>query len=364
MVGPSSHPLISPLKANHLHSLEVLRGMAACAIVLYHSFLFIERQTGVALIGGMYSGLELGVDFFFVLSGFIILWRHEQDFGQPATLWPYLRRRLWRILPLLWLATFAKAILLSSQGQTVPAELILRSLLLLPGWQGEGPLIVGAWSLTHEMIFYLLLLPGLIWGARTLVMTMALWLALILGCSLWQPTSAAWHRPLWDSHNLAFGWGMVSCLLLRHWQPLRRPHHLASPALLALGAVLILLAARGHVQTADGDLGLPLQLCAGAGFAALLLAACLWELRSSKPLPKLALATGRASYSIYLGHSLLLLPLIALFMSNAPQAGFLRLYGIAIGSACLATVACLLLWRFVEMPLLRMGQGDDRHRGA
>ncbi len=57
-----------------LEGLQILRGIAALLIVVYHasSFVALPGTYNVSLLGGLFSAGHLGVDIFFVLSGFII----------------------------------------------------------------------------------------------------------------------------------------------------------------------------------------------------------------------------------------------------------------------------------------------------
>src|SRR5689334_19031444 len=73
-----------------LQSIQVLRGVAACAVVIHH-FCDNDNPASAARLGAA------GVDLFFVISGFImatIAWDRE-----PID---FLRARVWRIYPL-WL---------------------------------------------------------------------------------------------------------------------------------------------------------------------------------------------------------------------------------------------------------------------
>jgi len=93
------------IQNSYLPSLQVLRAIAALAVVCYHACLFVERETGQVLFGGWYHLGELGVDFFFVLSGFIIAHVHGHELGLPNCAPRYLKRRFFRIYPLLFVLT-------------------------------------------------------------------------------------------------------------------------------------------------------------------------------------------------------------------------------------------------------------------
>lgn len=104
---------------------------------------------------------SLGVDLFFLLSGYLIygsLMRHEQPFGR------YLARRLQRIYPafiavfliyvgLMWLVPDRSKI--PQPFWPAGASYLLANLALLPGVVAIPPLMTVAWSLSYELAAYL-----------------------------------------------------------------------------------------------------------------------------------------------------------------------------------------------------------------
>jgi len=74
-----------------LPSLQVLRGVAAVMVVLFHVFGF---QIG-----------SVGVDIFFVISGFLMFHANREVFGHARTAILFLKRRILRVVPLYWLCT-------------------------------------------------------------------------------------------------------------------------------------------------------------------------------------------------------------------------------------------------------------------
>ena len=104
-------------------------------------------------------GRSCSVDFFFVLSGFIIFGAHRDDISKPRSLPSYLTKRFIWIYPTFWMifaAVFLGAWVVPSLRSTLPSDagIVLKTLLLLPQ-HGGSPVIVVAWSLQYEVLFYL-----------------------------------------------------------------------------------------------------------------------------------------------------------------------------------------------------------------
>lgn len=167
-------------------SLQAGRAIAASLVVLFHlgGAVAADKYFGIAAFSVPFSFGSAGVEFFFVLSGFIILTAHRQDIFKPHRLSSYIKKRLIRIYPTYWiifLAVFLLAIASPSLRNTVPhdAIILLKSLLLIPQASqvvgGTGaPIINVAWTLHYEMFFYLCFA----------LLILNRWLAIICGLTL------------------------------------------------------------------------------------------------------------------------------------------------------------------------------------
>lgn len=151
---------------NHYKILDGLRGVAAIMVVTFHVF---ETYSGGRLTQIMNHGY-LAVDFFFLLSGFVVAYAYDDRWGE-MTQWDFYKRRLIRLQPMVIMGSIIGAALFYFQGsemfslvnQTPVWKMLLVMLVgftlipLLPsmdirGWQEMHPLNGPAWSLFFEYV--------------------------------------------------------------------------------------------------------------------------------------------------------------------------------------------------------------------
>ena len=138
-----------------LHALQYLRAAAALAVVYSHAAAQVP-----AFAERLPQGGAFGVDVFFVISGFIMVWIMRPE-DTPAG---FALNRVRRVVPLYWFFTLLMAaILLVAPGLFRNSEFDLGSLLAsLAFWPYESethggelwPLVAPGWSLNYEMYFY------------------------------------------------------------------------------------------------------------------------------------------------------------------------------------------------------------------
>ncbi|SFO92429.1 exopolysaccharide production protein ExoZ [Mesorhizobium sp. NFR06] len=268
-----------------IHSVQYLRGLAACAVVCFH----VSEQ-----FGGPFDVGAAGVDVFFVISGFI-MW--VTTAGRPADPWRFMRRRITRIVPLYWIVTLltAAGILLKPQffyGHFFSVQNFVGSLFFLPVLQENAlhPIVIQGWTLCYEMMFYLVFTLALFLGER--LRFGFLTGALIAIVALHFVLPAGYARAFTDPVVLEFAAGVV---VGRLWfQGARLP--LGAALAMAVAGFLLLAASPLFAVDMPRALrwGLPATLIvAGAVFA-----------ERARPFKPSALPSflGDASYSIYLWH--------------------------------------------------------------
>ena len=115
-------------------SIQVLRAVAACAVVVLHAYPSSHTPNGNAGYGAF------GVDLFFVISGFIMAQIAPERSPQR-----FLRDRLWRIYPLWWVAVLPWLFMVPRGPIAGPKFALVRSkprrptaLIVRPLEEGEG----------------------------------------------------------------------------------------------------------------------------------------------------------------------------------------------------------------------------------
>jgi len=166
----------SSRRDGEIRTLQYGRGLAALFVCLFHYEGAMAHVQGPAgwNIEFIFRAGHSGVEFFFILSGFIIFHAHRNDIGRPNRVVDFYLRRATRILPMFWFIVipFGIAVLaISSRGLLTPGKFLL-DILLIPR---DGTLTLpAAWTLQHEVVFYLIF-GLLILNIRVGIIALTLW---------------------------------------------------------------------------------------------------------------------------------------------------------------------------------------------
>lgn len=331
--------------------MEGLRGFAVFLVFLVHySSLIRPQMSGDAhnFVDAVHALGNVGVDLFFVLSGFLI---YGSLLSKPWRLNSFLARRIQRIYPA-YLATFGLYVMIFMvlpERSKLPAEAVdafwylMQNLFLMAPLLEREPMIVVSWSLTYEMGFYLtmpLLMLGLSWGSvpshwrHRLLWVFAL---LLLAALTWAGMA---------ERLVMFAAGM---LLYERWSG-----KLALPSmrwLLLLGVLSVVFV----IQPLAGYFGTVAKLAVLAVFFMVLCHACFsqtpaWLANAFSWAPLRWL--GNVSYSYYLVHGLALQAAFML-VDQIHIEGQLTVWAYtALMPVCFAVtlVPALLLFVLVERP--------------
>ena len=132
-----------------LKDVQALRGLAAVMVMCYYTGTIFAVTTNTLLFDNLFRGGFLGVDVFFVLSGFVMYLVHNSDFGDSSALYSFVTKRVLRIFPVYWLVLLAKLI---REQQPVDLVVLLCAVFLIPF--PREPFITVAWTLSYELLFY------------------------------------------------------------------------------------------------------------------------------------------------------------------------------------------------------------------
>jgi exopolysaccharide production protein ExoZ len=342
---------------SELMGLQALRGLAALLVVAHHTAgtLALAKYGGHLLADGLFAPMgRAGVDLFFVLSGFIIYYVHYTYIGNPRRLRNYGIRRLARIYPTFWvaLAIVTVAALIYHPSQVVGDDAsigLLRSALLLPITNPDQSNIVGvAWTLSHELLFYMLF-GLLILSRRVGVAVFAVWCIALLAARFFSELAPPLNFLL-HVKNLEFLMGMMVAKLLL--ETTRR----AGWWTMASGAALFVATAVVELRGGYDFLESWPTLFYGAAAALMIFAlASLEEEHRIVRIPHALVFTGAASYSIYLIHFTLVVGLVKAVHSAGltERLPALLLFFVIAASA---TAGGVILYLAVERRLVKFAQ--------
>jgi exopolysaccharide production protein ExoZ len=318
-----------------LVSIQYLRALAALSVLMFHVFqwTWTPFQTGA-----------VGVDVFFVISGFVMWTTSARAETSPAG---FLARRAVRIAPPYWVATLLAAAIAVAAPRLLKEvhptwDHLVASLLFLPHVDpvgGRFPLLPVGWTLIYEAVFYLLFAVALFAPSRLRLAALAALVGLWAAAGVvWRPVEPFIADPMVLEFLAGAGLGAL-------YTTGRLPKRGAGGALVAWGLVALLV----------------LQLCGydadqwrflAWGLPALAVVAGLVALETEDALPSLPglKALGDASFSLYLFHPLVVGP--------APRligAGHVAVW---MPVTILGSIAVGLLGRqAVEKPLLNLLRG-------
>jgi peptidoglycan/LPS O-acetylase OafA/YrhL len=169
--------------SRHIPGLDLLRFFAALVVMMFHLAYLdwaLPGSTAFRLSGGDVRFPELvdiagagwiGVQIFFVISGFVIAYSAEN-----ASLFSFVRSRMLRLVPAAWICATLSFIALSLLSTSPSNSTLGRSLLLSP-W---GPWVDPSyWTLGVEIVFYALVALLIAGGRFTAMRSYAMLLGLV-----------------------------------------------------------------------------------------------------------------------------------------------------------------------------------------
>lgn len=282
-----------------LGGLQATRGVAALLVAVFHMSrnLALPQYYGTIPLDNAFGFGHAGVDFFFVLSGFIISFVHDDDIGRPERLGRYAWRRVTRIYPIYWFITIfevARAAVSNTAAERLGAWHLVRSVLLLPD-AAEPPINV-AWTLEHEMLFYVAFGLAIV-NRRAGIVLMAVCLALGIAFMTLPPGGPLFNFLAYPFH-LQFLMGIAAARFVSRVRPpgARIIACLGATAFLAVG----LAENAGYFIMGD----MTEHMLLGAASMVMIAGMVCAERDGNLRVGRMALLLGDASYVLYLLHLL------------------------------------------------------------
>ncbi|NIJ91480.1 peptidoglycan/LPS O-acetylase OafA/YrhL [Xanthomonas campestris] len=322
--------------------LQAGRALAATMVVLSHSVLPTTHlvQPLPAWLAAALAHGYLGVDFFFVLSGFIIYYVNHAGADTPGWSRDYAGSRLSRIYLPYWPVGIALALAYTlrpslDDGDTGWSWLATLTLLPVGGQSALGV----AWTLGYELVFYALawlffrsghpLRCALLWAGLTL-------LHAAVGAPFAQPVELSWRASLLHPITLEFVFGMLAARAVLS----------AAPWMVWVSHAVAVVASTCFVLDGMQRVHSPLFGLALAGAVVGLVRA---EWRGWLRIGPVLLLLGNASYAIYLVH----MPLMSLVARTTRRMGPLATWPVnlllSVGAALLLGVLYHLCYERIAL---------------
>jgi len=350
------------MNKQEFRGVQALRGLAALSVMLFHFRWNINAESsgfGDILFGWGASG----VDLFFLISGFVITLSAARVPCGVEGAFSFLKKRATRILPtyyIILLMTFLLSGAMSIFHYDDKAENFISALLFFPIDPHHGPFYVDdsgmygiRWTLNYEVMFYLFISVAILFTRRWIWAIAMFAMALIVlplllkqGITLdvsGYPTESALVGLLTNPIIWLFFTGMLIGLSLPHIS--RLPAKLMTVLFLLSLFIMVILFSHG-LFTGHG------LLQSGWVYAVVLFCAVTAEKTLANYIPAFLIRLGDISFSLYLIHTLMNNGIGKRFSSMGVSDG----YGRFVLSVMLSIGLAWLSWRFIERPVLKVGQ--------
>jgi peptidoglycan/LPS O-acetylase OafA/YrhL len=335
-----------------LNLLQVYRGIAALLVVMVHiTKMSAERLNQVTFFNLFQIGWS-GVDYFFVLSGFIMVYVHRSAIGKKNQLKSFLVKRAVRIYPIYWIITLTLWCLFLvipgfvNNNQDLSLGYVIRSLLLIP--QKEQPLLEVGWTLIYEINFYLLFSLAIWLKPKHSVPILSGWLLVTIlhyRKIVKFPQELFLLETVFGEMNLELVLGCLAGYIVIKYNNNIGKYRWTLFGIANLGYVISL-----GIFVASGKIPFGRIPTFGVLAALLIIAATSIDLKDSPKIPDILIFLGEASYSIFLTH----VPVISAITKIVQGANLGKYFDGFFAPALLAVFAVVfgcIFYSLIEKPL-------------
>lgn len=300
---------------SRLATLQVGRGIAALLVVVSHAYapaaIYAGGKTFLQPIGEIGA---IGVDMFFIISGFIMVYITKNRFG-PKFINEFIWDRLARIVPLYWIVTTIVliALLLIPKGfgklRLNDWNWVLYSYLFIPYRNSAGelfPLMPSGWTLSYELYFYVAICVSMLFIRRYIFLTTSMFFI-----TLYIASMSCGHIPVLGSPLfLEFLAGAALATIYSNW--------MFSSKLIAwlcfiLSTIIIYFVSEFKHWFPGGDEYDGYRFVFYGVPAFIFIFSLLMMEQANIKSPKIMVKLGDASYSLYLWHWLIVIPMFKIW---------------------------------------------------
>jgi peptidoglycan/LPS O-acetylase OafA/YrhL len=338
-----------------LNLLQVYRGIAAILVVMVHLSQMSEKRLDQVAFFNLFQAGWSGVDYFFVLSGFIMVYVHRSAIGKKDQLKSFLVKRAVRIYPIYWIITltvWCLFLIIPSFANNHDLSLghIIASLLLIPQkdphFKDKFILEVG-WTLTYEIYFYLLFSIAIWLKPKHSVPILSGWLLVTLlhyRKIVKFPQDFFLLETVFGNMNLELVLGCLAAYIVIKYNNKIGKYRWILFGIANLGYVILVMLASW------GNIGIGRIPTFGVLAALLIIAATSIDLKDSPKIPDILIFLGEASYSIFLTH----LPVISALTKIVQKANLGKYFDGLFAPALLAVFTVVfgcIFYSLIEKPL-------------
>jgi len=338
-----------------LNLLQVYRGIAAVLVVMVHLGEMTVKTLDQVPFFNLFQAGWSGVDYFFVLSGFIMVYVHRPAIGKKDQLKSFLVKRAVRIYPIYWIITLTVWCLFLvipafANNQDLSLGHGIESLLLIPQkdphYKDRLILEVG-WTLIYEIYFYLLFSIAIWLKPKHSVPILSAWLLVTIlhyRKIVTFPDDFFWLGTVFGEMNLEFVFGCLAAYIVIKYNNKISKYRWILFGIANLGYVIV------GMLVASGNIRFGRITTFGVLATLLIIAATSIDLKDSPKIPYFLIFLGDASYSIFLTH-IPLLSAITKILQNANLGKYFDAFFAPALLAVFTVVFGCIFYSFIEKPL-------------
>ena len=292
-----------------LKSIQLLRGVAAWMVVFHHVMQIFFRYKGDGWLASLFSHYgAVGVDIFFVVSGFVI---YNSTIVKSASPLHFFAYRLIRIVPLYWIFTLLTALLVVNFKGLIPLtrfspEFLIQSLLFIPSLNPSGigfiPIITIGWTLNYEMVFYFVFSFALIAPEQYR------WFYVVIGIAILQAILPIFSN-VFDFYSNKIVYEFLYGVLVGVFYSRKWLEKINFPMALAILCIAISVIAFSYTSHLDKSIPATIPHSGSylsTGISCALIVVALLSLENYLPQINPLIQLGNWSYSTYLSHIIIL----------------------------------------------------------